>query len=107
MDTLQITVLATLGLGILTPIDWFVAFRYWQAWHGGETIRYFAPTIFLIVSVAAAVTACLFVGLSAIQLRLTGFGIVPPGVGLVVILGALLVPSLGLVWLLQLLRRRP
>lgn len=106
MDTLTITVLATIGLAVLTPVDWLVAVAYYQAWRGGETIRYFAPILALIISVAATVTACLFVGISAIQLRLTGFGIVPPGVGLVIILAALTMPSLALVWLLHLLRSR-
>jgi hypothetical protein len=106
MDVATITVLSTIAIGILTPIDWYVALTFYRAWRGGEHIPYFAPTLALIVTVAATVTACLFVGLSAIALRFTGQGIVPPGVGLLIVACALLLPSAALLWMWRLLRQR-
>lgn len=106
MDALTITVLSTVVLAVLTPIDWAVARAYYKAWRGGESIRYFAPTLMLIISVALTVTVTLAAGVSAVFLRYTGQGLLPPGVGLMVIVLALFLPSASLVWLLRLLRER-
>lgn len=107
MDVVAITIVATLGIALCTPIDWYVGRRFYQAWRGGETIPYFAPILALILAVAATVTACLFVGLSAVVARMTGDGLVPPGVGLLIIAFALLLPSAALVWLWHDLRGGP
>ena len=106
MDVLTITVIATLILAAAVPVDTWVAFRFYRAWKGGEHILYFAPLLAVIVTTAIAAAAYLFVGLSAVQLRFTGFGIVPPGVGLLIIALAALAPSAALVWLWWLLRRQ-
>lgn len=104
-DVQLITVVATIGIAIFTPIDWWVARAYYKAWKGGEPIPYFAATLWLIISIALTVSACLFVGISAVVQRITGQGLVPPGVGLLIIACALLLPSSALVWLWHDLRK--
>lgn len=105
-DVAWITVIATVGIAIFTPIDWYVARKFYKAWKGGETIPYFAPILWLIVSVSVTVSACLLVGLSAVKLRIDGEGFIPPGVGLAIIAAALLLPSSALVWLWYAMRRK-
>lgn len=106
MDVVGITVLATAIICALAPIDWYVAHRYYRAWRGGETIPYFAPTLAVIAAVAMTVTASAIVGLSSLQSRVTGVGFLPPGIGLLIVAFALILPSAALVWLWRLLRRR-
>lgn len=104
MDVVLITLIATIILAVEVPSNWFVAWRYFRAWHGGETIRYFAPTVTIIVSIAATASACLLVAVATLFTRVTSTPIIPPGIGLLIIALALTLPSAGVVWLLFLLR---
>lgn len=104
MDALALTLISTLALAVLVPIDWYVAWRYYRAWDGGESIPYFAPTMALVAGIAVTATGTLLVALSALALRAFGQQVLPPGVGLVVITAVVFVPSAPMPWFLHLLR---
>ncbi len=107
MDALALTALSTAALLVLVPIYLYVAWTYFGAWRGGETIPYFAPTIALILSIPSAAVLVLFVSLCVLIMRLTGQVVLAPGIGLALIVVAVFMPAPPMVWLLRLLVKRP
>lgn len=106
LDALTITLIAIAILLPSTPFVWRVAWNYYSAWRGGETIPYFAPTMALIVSFAIVSTVVLAVGAASLFSRATGIPLIPGGVGLLSIAFGFVVPDLVLVWLWRQLRSR-
>lgn len=107
MDAITLTWLSTIVLLFLVPMDWYVVQAYWRAWKGGDSIRYFGPTVALLTSVAIAVTIVLVVALQILGGRLELLPVLPPGVGLLLIVLSLFLPSIGMLMLLRELRDRP
>ncbi len=105
-DALLLTAISTAALAGLVPLYIYVAWEFIAAWRGGEPIPYFAPTVFLIASVAAGAGLLLIVAFSALSLRLTGNPILPPGVGLFLLTVGLFLPAAPMLLLLRRLRDR-
>lgn len=106
LDPLTLTAVACLVLLVAAPIDTYVAFRFFKEWHGQTSIRYLGPTTFVMAMIAVSSWATLLVGCSALLMRATGAGFLPPGLGLLIIALALLCVSLPMPFFLRLLRER-
>lgn len=105
MDALTLTAIATAIMLSAAPGNWYVAWRFYRAWRGGESIRYFAPTMALIAAVAISSTITLIVGLLVLLGRIDGgVTILPPGLGLLLIAAGLIVTSVPMPFFLRLLR---
>lgn len=101
MDALTITAVSTLALSCLLPVYCYVVWRYYRAWRGGEPIPYFAPTVALLGSIAVTGFGIWFVAVCALAARYFEIVILPPGVGLLVIVLAFFAPAPPMLWLLR------